>query len=64
MSNQKINEYGTNYWYNEVGELHREDGPAVEYSDGDHLWWLNGREYTEEEYALLQFVKKGINIYV
>ena len=23
--------------------LHREDGPAVEYSNGDKEWWINGR---------------------
>ena len=33
---------GTNYWYLN-GELHRTDGPAVEYPDGTKKWYLNGR---------------------
>jgi hypothetical protein len=28
-------------WYVN-GELHREDGPAVIYSDGSQEWWVNG----------------------
>jgi len=29
-------------WYNESGLLHREDGPAVEYSNGHKQWWIRG----------------------
>ena len=29
--------------------LHREDGPALEWADGDKEWYLNGEEVTEEE---------------
>jgi hypothetical protein len=41
------------YWYqNDV--LHREDGPAIEYTDGytdcTKLWYLNGKQITEEEF--------------
>ena len=36
------------WWLN--GKLHREDGPAVEYSNGDKEWWLNDGELTEEEF--------------
>jgi hypothetical protein len=32
------------------GERHREDGPAVECSDGSRYWFLNGVEYTEKEF--------------
>jgi hypothetical protein len=31
------------------GQLHREDGPAVEYTDGDKSWWLNGVEVAEAD---------------
>ncbi len=34
---------------NESEELHRLDGPAIEYSDGSKEWWLNGINYSEEE---------------
>jgi hypothetical protein len=32
------------------GNLHREDGPAVEESDGEKYWYLNGEHLTEEEF--------------
>ena len=32
------------------GKLHREDGPAIEWANGDKEWWLNGEEVTEEEH--------------
>ena len=28
-------------WYMD-GKLHREDGPAVEYDDGDEQWYIDG----------------------
>jgi hypothetical protein len=33
---------GTKWWYNEDNELHRLDGPAVEYA-GHRQWWVNNR---------------------
>jgi hypothetical protein len=32
------------------GKLHREDGPAIEESDGEKRWYLEGIQYTEEEF--------------
>jgi hypothetical protein len=32
--NPFIDSYGNKHWDNDNGELHREDGPAIEYSDG------------------------------
>jgi len=37
-----VDEYGTTRWYNEQ-QLHRLDGPAVEYADGDEFWYQNGK---------------------
>ena len=31
-------------------ELHREDGPAMEYAEGEKWWYLNGKHYTESEH--------------
>jgi len=32
----------TVFWYKwKTGELHREDGPAVEWADGNKQWYLN-----------------------
>jgi len=33
------------------GELHREDGPAVEYDDGINFWYLNNIEYSFEDWC-------------
>jgi hypothetical protein len=39
----------TQRWFNDIGELHREDGPAVIYTKsislGSVYWYLNGTEY-------------------
>jgi hypothetical protein len=36
-----VNEYGTKRWYLN-GNLHRTDGPAIEYVSGSKEWYLNG----------------------
>ncbi len=36
------------WWIN--GLRHREDGPAIEWSDGTKWWYLNGINYTEEQF--------------
>jgi hypothetical protein len=35
---------GTQFWYKD-GNIHREDGPAVIYPDGDKRWWFVSNEY-------------------
>jgi hypothetical protein len=37
-------------WSNGLGLLHREDGPALEWSNGTKIWSLNGKMLTEEEH--------------
>jgi hypothetical protein len=39
-------------WYNEAGEYHRADGPAVIFSDGIEFWWLNGIPYSFDDWLL------------
>jgi len=34
-------------WYNLEGQLHREDGPAIEYSNGDKHWYQNDKRHRE-----------------
>ena len=41
MSNPVIDSSGTKRWCNADGQLHRLDGPAIEYSDGTKSWWVN-----------------------
>ena len=39
-------------WVNKSGAFHREDGPAVEYSNGTKYWWVNGRLHREDGPAI------------
>ena len=40
---------GSKFWCLK-GKLHREDGPAIEWANGDKEWYLNDEEVTEEEH--------------
>jgi len=48
----EIDDEGNKYWYNEDGELHREDGPAIEYVSGTKEWLINGELHREDEPAI------------
>jgi hypothetical protein len=39
-----VDDYGTREWYVN-GELHREDGPAVEEFNGTKCWYINGNRH-------------------
>ena len=39
-------------WYNQNGQRHREDGPAVEYANGTKEWYINGQCHREDGQAL------------
>ena len=43
-----VDEDGIICWYNEDGQLHREDGPAIEWADGDKFWHINGQLHRED----------------
>ena len=38
----EVDARGTRWYYNSANQLHREGGPAVEWSDGGKLWYQNG----------------------
>jgi len=45
----EIDEQKTIRWYKwETDEHHREDGPALEYANGDKVWFLNGECHRED----------------
>ena len=52
MSNPVIDSEGNKRWYNDVGQYHRLDGPAVELADGDKVWYLNGKLHREDGPAI------------
>ena len=45
-----VMECGHKVWRNAGSVRHRENGPAVEYSDGTTEWWIEGRQLTEAEF--------------
>ena len=38
------------FYINNNGELHREDGPAIEHPNGDKQYYLNGIHYLFEDW--------------
>ena len=50
MISKKVDEHGTIRYRNELGQLHREDGPAIEYAEGYKFWFINGKEHTKQEF--------------
>ena len=46
----EVGKDGTRLYYNTAGQLHRTDGPAVEYADGSKTWYINGEGLSEEEF--------------
>ena len=48
----KIDKHGTKRYYNENGERHREDGPAVEWVYGDKAWYKHGHLHREDGPAI------------
>lgn len=44
----QVTEHGTLIWYNEFGQIHRDnDLPAMIYADGDQEWFVNDRKHRE-----------------
>ena len=41
----EVSEYGTRIYYNSAGQLHRENGPAVERANGTKEWAQNGQRH-------------------
>jgi hypothetical protein len=37
-------------WWRANGLLHRTDGPAMEWPNGDKEWYLDGQEFTVDEW--------------
>ena len=46
-----VSSSGTKEWYLK-GKRHREDGPAIEYSNGDKEWWENDKLHREDGPAI------------
>jgi len=51
-STLSINRDGTKYWKTLNGSLHMEDGPAIEWSNGDKAWYINDKLHRENGPAI------------
>jgi len=49
LNGLKIDSNGTKRWYLN-NQLHRTDGPAIEYYNGYKYWFLNNISLSQEEY--------------
>jgi hypothetical protein len=45
-------------WRNSADQLHRTDGPAVEFASGDKQWYFKGERITKKEYYSKDFQVK------
>ena len=48
---EELHDNGTKYWLLN-GQLHREDGPAIEYANGTKVWLLNNKRHREDGPAI------------
>jgi len=60
-----LHDDGDVYWYNRIGEIHREDGPAIlrpyiGYTCVD--WFLNDAEYTLDEWIKLASISDEVKM--
>jgi hypothetical protein len=44
----ETDEFGTIRHYDSKGNLHREDGPAVEYTNGEVMYFIHGKLHRED----------------
>lgn len=60
MSVMSDNGFGYIEWRNDKGELHREDGPAIEWPNGSKFWYENGKYIRKEEVNDAKFSWSGV----
>ena len=52
---QDIDEHGNIEWKNKAGELHRTNGPAIEWADGGKFWYCNGELHRDGDLPAVEF---------
>ena len=52
--NPRIDKYGNQFWYNEQGQVHRTDGPAVIHTDGSRAYSVNGKLHRLDAPAIIR----------
>jgi len=51
----EIDSHGTKFWKNSLGELHRDNGPAVIYKNGTKAWYQNDKLHRLYEPAIINY---------
>ena len=49
----EVDRYGIRTYRNAAGQLHREDGPAIEYASGTKEWWIHNCLHREDGPAIV-----------
>ncbi len=49
---------GSTRWYDDLGEKHRNGGPAVELPNGCKYWYCHGKLHREDGPAIIYFDKE------
>jgi hypothetical protein len=49
----EVDEFGTRRYYNSAGDLHRDEGPAVEFVDRSEQWFQDGLCHREDGPAFI-----------
>ena len=61
MTNPVIDEYGTKRWYNEKGQLHRDnDKPAVVSAHGTKFWYQDGLKHRDGDKPAVIWARDSI----
>ena len=50
--NPTVDQYGTERWFNEKGQIHRDGGPAETWTDGSKLWYKHSELHREDGPAI------------
>ncbi len=61
---KRKDQYGTTFYLNKKGFMHRTDGPAVEYASGSKVWYLNGKRHREDGAGLIDVVAQYKSYYL
>ena len=48
----EVDARGTRWYYNSAGQLHRDEGPAIERADGTRYWYQNGLRHRTDGPAI------------
>ena len=49
----EVDEHGTRRYFNSANQLHRTDGPAVEWGNGNKSWYQNGQLHRTDGPAII-----------